>query len=48
MAASGTKVDVMIEEPGVDGFGREWFPFMLRARTKLSVTNEEGEGMIRE
>jgi hypothetical protein len=30
MAASGTKVDVMIEEPGVDGFGREWFPFMPR------------------
>jgi hypothetical protein len=39
MAASGTKVNVMIEEPGVDGFGREWFPFMLRARKIISVTH---------
>jgi hypothetical protein len=30
MAAPGAKVDVMIEEAGVDGFGRERIPFVLR------------------
>jgi hypothetical protein len=30
MAAPGTKIDTMIEEPVVDGLGREWIPFVFR------------------
>ena len=30
MAASGTKIDTMIESPGVDGLGWEWIPFVYR------------------
>jgi hypothetical protein len=30
MAAARTKIDSMIERPGVDGLGREWVPFVFR------------------
>ncbi len=30
MAAPGTEIDTMIEKPVVDGFGREWIPFVFR------------------
>ena len=30
MAALGTKIDTMIERPGVDGLGRERIPFVFR------------------
>jgi hypothetical protein len=30
MTAIGTEIDTMIEKPVVDGFGREWVPFVFR------------------